>query len=53
MKKLSKSLSLIAMTLLLVGLLASPGFSDIKFGVKGGLSVVNPEKQDTFSRFER
>jgi len=27
------------MTLLLVGLLASPGFSDIKFGVKGGLSL--------------
>ena len=39
MKKLSKSLSLVAMTLLLVGLLASPGFSDIKFGVKGGLSL--------------
>jgi len=38
-KKLSKSLSLVAMTLLLVGLLASPGFSDIKFGVKGGLSL--------------
>ena len=39
MKKLSKSLSLVVMTLLLVGLLASPGFSDIKFGVKGGLSL--------------
>ena len=41
MKKLSKSLSLVVMTLLLVGLLASPGFSDIKFGVKGGLSLSN------------
>ncbi len=41
MKKLSKSLSLVAMTLLLVSLLASPGFSGIKFGVKGGFSLAD------------
>ena len=41
MKKLSKSLSLVAMTLLLVSLLASPGFSGIKIGVKGGFSLAN------------
>jgi hypothetical protein len=40
-KKLSKSLSLVAMTLLLVSLLASPGFSGIKFGVKGGFSLAD------------
>jgi hypothetical protein len=50
-KKLSKSLSLVAMTLLLVSLLASPGFSGIKIGVKGGFSLANltfkPELTDS------
>ncbi len=41
MKKLTKKLSVMAMTLLLVGLLVSPGFSAIKFGVKGGFSLAN------------
>ncbi len=50
MKKLSKGLSFVVMTLLLVSLLASPGFSGIKFGVKGGFSLANlafdPEPTD-------
>lgn len=50
MKKVSKSLSFVVMTLLLVSLLASPGFSGIKFGVKGGFSLANlafdPEPTD-------
>ncbi|MDD8030808.1 MAG: porin family protein [Acidobacteriota bacterium] len=41
MKKLSKKLSVMVITLLLIGLLVSPSFSAIKFGVKGGLSLAN------------
>jgi len=50
-KKISKSLSLVAMTLLLVGLLASPAFSGVKIGVKGGFSLADltfkPELTDS------
>ncbi len=41
MKKHSKRFSVVALALLLVGLLASPGFSSIKIGVKGGFSLAD------------
>jgi len=40
-KRLSKRFSVVALALLLVGLLTSPGFSGIKLGVKGGFSLAD------------
>ncbi len=51
MKRLSKRFSVVALALLLVSLLASPGFSGIKLGVKGGFSLADltfkPELTDS------
>ncbi len=51
MKRLIKGSSIVALALLLVGLLASPGFSGIKLGVKGGFSLADltfkPELTDS------
>jgi len=50
-KKLSKGFTLAAMTLVLVSLLASPAFSGVKIGVKGGFSLADltfkPELTDS------
>jgi len=50
-KRLSKRFSVVALALLLVGVLTSPGFSGIKLGVKGGFSLADltfkPELTDS------